>query len=355
MGLKALLVDKSSQLGGNWTQRYDTVTLHTASYSDHYPFLKFPENWPTWVRRDKITDWMNHYAQIMGLNIMLNAVVKSIEYDQAERRYRIQIDGQPTLTARHVVCATGVVTDLPKAPEFRSQDSFTGQIYHSTAHKSASQITNLGNKRVAIIGVGTSAHDIAQDFVNCGAKAVTMIQRGPIFSFSSACVEQFFLAPFKDMPTADADLTFNSFPLPVMRALNTGMTHMMSRYDAKMLERLEKAGLAVKKGDDGVPIIDFQVTRFGGYYVDQGASEMIAEGRIKIQRCEEGIKEFSSQGIVLANETKVEADVIILATGVQFGTVNVERVMGKDFFDKLGGLSSWDKEFERRGVSDTCL
>jgi hypothetical protein len=42
---------------------------------------------------------------------------------------------------------------------------------------------------------------------------------------------------------------------------------------------------------------------------------------------------------------------VVLATGVQFGTVVVENIIGKDFVDKLGGLGSLDEEGERLGVS----
>ena len=88
------------------------------------------------------------------------------------------------LTSRHVVLATGLISDTPVRPEFENESSFAGQIYHSSSHESASLIPDLNEKKVVIIGAGTSGHDIAQDFVNCGAKAVPMIQRGPLFVLS---------------------------------------------------------------------------------------------------------------------------------------------------------------------------
>jgi cation diffusion facilitator CzcD-associated flavoprotein CzcO len=62
-----------------------------------------------------------------------------------------------------------------------------------------------------IIGPGTSGHDIAQDFVNCGAKAVTMIQRGPLFVLSQEAQDKFVLAGWQLMPTKNADLVGGSF------------------------------------------------------------------------------------------------------------------------------------------------
>ena len=115
------------------------------------------------------------------------------------------------LTSRHVVLATGLISDTPVRPEFENESSFAGQIYHSSSHESASLIPDLNEKKVVIIGPGTSGHDIAQDFVNCGAKAVTMIQRGPLFVLSQEAQDKFVLAGWQLMPTKNADLVGGSF------------------------------------------------------------------------------------------------------------------------------------------------
>lgn len=41
---------------------------------------------------------------------------------------------------------------------------------------------------------------------------------------------------------------------------------------------------------------------------------MIIDGRIKVRRCSEGIKQFTADGLVLADGRKIEADIVILAT-----------------------------------------
>jgi thioredoxin reductase len=282
MGLKTLIVDKASRIGDGWRKRYDTVTTHSPTYADHYPFLKYPENWPSWLHRDKITSWMDHYAQIMGLDIKLNSNVKNIKYDQKKRHYRVEIDGSQTLTPRHLVLATGLFSNIPNYPEFHNQRTFRGHVYHSTDHKSAAQIPQVRNRKVSVIGAGTTAHDIAQDFVNCGAKEVSMIQHGPIFSLSSDSAEKAFFSPYKTLPTDIADMMSNSFPTPVKRTLGLGMTHMMAENDKTLLIGLEKAGLAVKRGEDGNSFIDYMLFKFGHFYIDQGASQMVRKFRPRV-------------------------------------------------------------------------
>ncbi|GKT94626.1 flavin-binding monooxygenase [Colletotrichum tofieldiae] len=130
---------------------------------------------------------MEHYGQLMGLDIAFNTEVIKTRYDEITQKYRVEVrtpEGTRTISARHVVLATGVYGDQPKIPHFPGQESFKGQIYHSKYHKTAAEIPDVENKKVVVIGCATSGHDISADFVTHGAKEVTMVQRHPIYSIS---------------------------------------------------------------------------------------------------------------------------------------------------------------------------
>lgn len=272
MGIRTLLVDKLPRVGDSWRQRYETVTSHTPTYTDHYPFLKFPENWPTWLPREKVAGWMENYSQIMGLDIMVNTTVSSINYDEAKRQYSVELqsdNGKQTLNPRHVVLAAGLFSPVPIRPNFPSEKSFKGQVYHTSEHKAARRISNVKEKKVILIGSGTSSHDIAQDFVNSGAKEVTIVQRGAIFSVSTSAIEQTIYSLWKmpGMSTEEADVVANSFPLPIIRTMGIGQSQMMSQMDKEILDGMEKAGLALRRGDDGAGIVDHQLLKGGKYSV----------------------------------------------------------------------------------------
>jgi cation diffusion facilitator CzcD-associated flavoprotein CzcO len=357
MGLKTLIVDKLPRLGDNWRSRYETVRSHTPIYSDHYPFLKFPTNWPTWLDQDKITNWMEHYGQILELDFMLDTTVTGVNYDKATKRYTVEVqnaDGIKVLKPRHVVLATGLFSPLPVVPDFPGQKDFAGELYHSIKHKGARFIPDLSNKRVAIVGTGASAHDIAQDFVNAGAKEVSIVQRHSIFSVSAEAVQESLYGIWNtaELSTEEADIIANSFPIAVARTFNIGQTLMMNAKDKEMLDGLEKAGMGLKKASEvGYGILDHQLIKGGHFYIDQGANPMIVDGRIKIHRCEEGIKEFIPKGLVLVNGKKFEADVVVLATGFHRNILNVEEIMGKEVAKKVGQLGFLDAEQERIAVS----
>ncbi len=74
-----------------------------------------------------------------------------------------------------VILANGTLAE-PNVPTFRGE--FTGELLHTSAYKSASQLTG---KRVLIIGAGNSGCDIAVDAVHHAASVDMSVRRGYYF------------------------------------------------------------------------------------------------------------------------------------------------------------------------------
>lgn len=358
MGIKTLLVERNARLGDSWRERYQSVTLHTPTYTDHWPFMKIPETWPRFLTGEKVAEFMEHYGQLMGLDVAFNTEVTNATYDEQARRYRVEVrtpEGTRTISTRHLVLATGVYGDQPKIPQFPGQESFKGQIYHSKQHKTAAEIPDVRSKKVVVVGCATSGHDISADFVTHGAKEVTMVQRHPIYSISRASWENFMLSLWnmEGLSTEEADIVGNAIPLALIRTMSIGLTQMMAEHDKVVHDGLKKAGLVLKEGKDGYGLADYQLIKGGQYYIDQGANQMIIDGKIKIQRCEEGVREFQADGLTLANGTKLEADVVVLATGFENNITTIGKLLGAGVAGKLDRFGGLDDEQERAGVSLT--
>lgn len=356
LGLKYLIVDKATQPGDAWRNRYNSIKSHTPTWLDHYPFMKYPTEWPRYLDQKHITTWMERYTNDMGLKIKFDTLVNKVNYDESTQQYSVELrnkDRTEIVNPKHVVLATGLFSDIMIRPTFPGEDSFKGEIYHASAHKSAASMPNVQNKKITIIGSGTSAHDIAQDFVNAGVKTVVMVQRGPIYVTALETQESFLLQLWNTpgLSTEDADLLGCSMPTAVARALSAGAAPMMAAKDKALLDGLEKAGLGVKRGCDGDSLVEYQLIKGGHFYIDQGACEMIIDGRIQVRRCEEGVQDFYHDGIHLANGTKIESDIVVLATGYERGAKAVEHLMGKDVMEKVGDLFGLDDGQERISVS----
>ncbi len=92
--------------------------------------------------------------------------------------WMLRADGPDGSTEQHydgVILANGTLAE-PSIPEFRGE--FTGELLHTSAYKSASQLTG---KRVLIIGAGNSGCDIAVDAVHHAASVDMSVRRGYYF------------------------------------------------------------------------------------------------------------------------------------------------------------------------------
>ncbi|KAJ6779746.1 hypothetical protein PWT90_09591 [Aphanocladium album] len=319
LGVDYIIVDKAQNPGDAWRSRYASVKAHTPRYLDRFPFLDFPAPYPLWPGRNDMADWIDEYSRRLEVRILPDTTVTSIQCGDSSRsssgggssRYAIDVTSNRTgevsrYTATHVVLATGIFPPVPIIPAFKGLDTFPGQAYHTSAHTSAADIPSIEQKNVVIIGAGTSAHDIAQDFVNHGARSVTMVQRSRIWAASTDTVEKFFFAPWNTpgVDTDTADLLGTSMPAAVQLTLGAGAAPLLVGNDRDMLDGLAKAGMKLDRGEDGLGLLDYQLVKITGFYVDQGACGMIVDGRIRVRYCGEGagVRELTGAGVTLAAE-----------------------------------------------------
>ena len=50
-------------------QAYYNLVLHNEVFVDHMPYMPFPSNYPVYIPRDKIANWLEFYADTMEINI----------------------------------------------------------------------------------------------------------------------------------------------------------------------------------------------------------------------------------------------------------------------------------------------
>ena len=111
--------------------------------------------------------------------------------------------------------------------------------------------------------------------------------------------------------------------------------------DADFYARLKKAGFQLDFGDDESGLFLKYLRRGSGYYIDVGASELIADGSVKLAHGD--VSELTETEVVLDDGTRLEADLVVYATG--FGSMNglAADIVGQEVADKVGkvwGLGS---------------
>ena len=154
-------------------------------------------------------------------------------------------------------------------------------------------------------------------------------------------------AAVKNGITTDmADLIFASVPYRIMAGMHVPVYEQMAKRDADLYDRLEKAGFLLDFGEDGSGLFMKYLRRGSGYYIDVGASDLIADGKIKLVSGRE-VERISETGVVLSDGTELPADLIVYATG--YGSMNgwAAKIISQKVADKVGkcwGLGSDTKK-----------
>ena len=78
----ALIVDREKRIGDNWRNRYHALVLHNQVQVNHFPYMLFPPNWPTYIPKDKLAGWMEAYVEAMELNYWTATEFESGSYDE---------------------------------------------------------------------------------------------------------------------------------------------------------------------------------------------------------------------------------------------------------------------------------
>lgn len=346
LGVPTIIVERNERAGDSWRNRYKQLALHDPVWYDHLPYLPFPDNWPVFSPKDKIADWLEMYTKVMELNYWCSTTALNAEYDEDNGRWELLVDRageQVRLQPRQLVMALGV-SGKPNVPSFSGKDRFRGEQQHSTQHPGPDA---YAGKRTVVIGSNNSAHDICAALWEAGAD-VTMVQRSSTHVVRSDSLREHVLEPLysekavaSGIDTRTADLTFASMPYRILDQFQKPAFDAIREQDAEFYARLEKAGFELDFGDDDSGMFLKYLRRGSGYYIDVGASELIADGSVKLARGE--VSELTETEVVLTDGTRLQADLIVYATG--FGSMNglAADIVGQDVADKVGkvwGLGS---------------
>ncbi|GIF23221.1 putative flavoprotein involved in K+ transport [Actinoplanes tereljensis] len=335
MGVDTLVLEKSERVGDGWRKRYHSLVLHDPVWADALPYLPYPESWPVYCPKDKIADWFESYASAMELNVWTSADMTSSEYDEATGRWTLLVttpDGERELHPRDVILATGAAGE-PRVPDVPGRDGFQGVSYHSSRHDSAA---SWAGKKAIVVGACNSGHDIAQDLYEAGAD-VTLIQRSSTHIISQEHgIPAIFGSNFTEdgPPTKYADLLAAGTPWPLVLEMAKEGVKETARKDADLLADLEAAGFKLNDGPDGTGLMGYALAYGGGYYIDVGASRLIADGKIKLAQGS-GLAEFTADGIRLEDGRTLEADLVVLATGYRNMRETARRLFGDGVADRL--------------------
>lgn len=357
LGIGTLMIDQNDRVGDNWRKRYHQLVLHDPVWFDHLPYVPFPSNWPIFTPKDKLAEFFECYVKLLELNVWTRTTLTGSSWSDASKQWTVQLQRQKedgstetvTLRPRHIIQATGH-SGKKNMPEFKGASSFQGtRLCHSSDFRGADPDSR--GKKAVVVGSCNSGHDIAQDYYEKGYE-VTMVQRSSTCVVSSSAITEIALKGLYEEsgpPTEDADLWLWSIPPELFKAQQLKVTGVQNQHDRATLEGLERAGFQVDRGPDDAGLFLKYFQRGGGYYIDVGASQLIADGKIAVKHGQE-ITEIRPHGIRFADGTELEADEIVLATGYQNMRTQARLLFGDELADRVGDVWGFDREGEFRTI-----
>jgi putative flavoprotein involved in K+ transport len=346
LGVPSIVVDRHERPGDQWRKRYKSLCLHDPVWYDHLPYLPFPANWPVFAPKDKIGDWLEFYTRVMEVPYWSKTTCLSASFDEHAKRWTVEVDRdgeRVTLHPTHLVLATGM-SGKPSIPTLAGQDVFRGDQHHSSAHPGPDAYVG---KKAVVVGSNNSAHDICKALYESGVD-VTMVQRSSTHIVKSDSLMELGLGDLYSeravaggMTTEKADLTFASLPYRILHEFQIPVYNAIRERDKEFYERLAAAGFELDWGEDESGLFMKYLRRGSGYYIDVGASDLVADGAIKLAHGQ--VDHLTEDSVVLADGTALQADVVVYATG--FGSMNgwAADLIGQGVADKVGkvwGLGS---------------
>ena len=252
-------------------------------------------------------------------NILLDHKVDSANWNSKKSLWELKIkvnnDIKDMTCDFFFLCGGYYSYTKPHMPYFKNQENFEGQIVHPQFWDES---INYKNKKIAVIGSGATAITIVPAIAE-QAEHVVMVQRSPTYVVSGPSEDVINKFLRKILP-----IRVTYFLIRWKNILYQSFTFFMAR---KYPERTKSRILDLAKNEIGIENVNQHFTPSYKPW-DQRIclvpdSDLFnAINNRKASVVTDTINEFHKDGILLDSGKKIEADIIITATGIELNSLN---------------------------------
>lgn len=328
VAVRSVVLDRG-QVGESWRSRYDRLRLNTGRQFSHLPKRKYPKGTPLFPSRDEVVAHLEEHSGQRGIELRVDTTVEQIVRRKPSGWGVVTSNG--IVDAAHVVVATGFA-HTPYQPNWPGTASYAGQVLHSASYRNPAP---FAGSRVVVVGAGCSGMEIAYDLAAGGAAKVWLSVRTPPN-----------LAPRMGPAGQSNDVVSKPlFHLPPRLADAISRRARLAAFGD-----LSEFGLPIPK--DG-PFSRAHRLHVAPTLVDPEVVDAIRDRSIEVVA---DLTAVDGRSALLADGTRLDADVVIAATGYRCGLeplVGHLGVLTDDGLPKVGGdvaaatglwflgLSSW--------------
>ena len=156
-GVSFNLIDGKNRIGDSWRERYDSLVLFSSRAYSALPGLPLTGDPTGYPGKDEIADYLEHYARMMRLPVMMNARLASLEH--RGDTFFATIESGERIQATSVIIATGPF-QKPLVPSFAGNLNptvvqLTGATYR--------RLDQLPAGRVLVVGDGPTGRQVSRE------------------------------------------------------------------------------------------------------------------------------------------------------------------------------------------------
>ena len=337
-----VILERESDLGGTWhVNRYPGLAVDIPSSTYSYSFEPNPHWTRLFAPGSELKEYAAHVADTYDLRELMrfDTVVESATWDDDAEVWQVEVAGGEPVRARFLLTATGFLSQ-PKLPDIVGIDSFAGTVVHTTRWDDS---VELEGKRVGIIGTGATAVQLIPELAEV-AGDLTVFQRTPIWVTAKP-----------DLPVpALVRKVFSALPL-TQRAVRLGGTAVLEALMVSAVLHYDQVPLVNQVAERACrlhlrrQVRDPEVRRkltpdytFGCKRPTFSNTYYPTFNREHVHLRTESIDHVDAHGIVTADGSRTDLDVLVLATGFDLWEANFPaiQIVGRGGRD----LGQWWRE-----------
>ncbi|MFE4796584.1 flavin-containing monooxygenase [Streptomyces sp. NPDC056708] len=286
-GVRAVVLEKSENVGASWRRHYDRLHLHTTRRWSALPGLAMPRRFGRWVARDDVVRYLEKYVEHHELEVVTGAEVSRIDRAPDGAGWQLTATGGRMLTGRAVVVATGY-NHTPRIPDWSGRDTFTGDLVHASGYRDPAP---YAGRDVLVVGIGNTGAEIAADLVEGGASRVRIAVR---------TVPHIVRRSTAGWPAQATGILVRRLPVRLVDRAGRLMARIaVPDLAAQGLPRPD-TGLYSRVKDGAIPVQDV------------GLIDAVRSGRVVPVAA---VESFDKDVVVLADGDRITPDAVIAATG----------------------------------------
>ncbi|MGF6426062.1 flavin-containing monooxygenase [Bradyrhizobium elkanii] len=344
LGIPYTIVEKQDEIGGTWyVNRYPGCGVDTPNHSYSFSFGARNPWTRYFAQRQELLDYLLKVVREYDIrkHVRLNTELVASRWDEGKRRWISTLKtarGEETFESTALVSAIGQLND-PLPARFEGDEAFTGLKVHSALW---SDDIKLDGRHVAVIGTGATAMQLVPSIADRVA-SVTVYQRTaqwarPVKGYSDPITEgaQWLLA---HLPFYVQWYRFNMFwrygdgLLPFLRKDPTWPHPDRAVNKGNDRHRQELADFILSELKDRPDLIEKCMPTYPPYgkriLLDNNWFKTLTKPNVELVT--DKIGHFDRHGIVTADGTSRQHDVIVISTGFKVSEMAARlNITGRD-------------------------